>query len=87
MTLFILHKAGKAYGVRSQDRSYPGEGKGAVTRGNKGDFQGRVCDLDAGYGYLRLENPTCTLMNCTLLNMCIKIFLLRYKESSFCGRL
>lgn len=79
MTLFILHKAGKTnlWCQKSGQELYWGR-KGAVTEGEQRWLPGYWgCDLDAGYGYSRLENPTCILMNCTFLNMYIKIFLLR----------
>lgn len=56
-------------------------GKAKVTEGEQRWLPGYWgCDLDAGYA-ICVWNPTCTLMNCTLLNMCIKIFLLRSNKS------
>lgn len=78
MILFILHKAGKTnLWCQKSGQELSWGRKWAVTEGEQGWLPGYWgCDLDAGYGYLHLKNSTCTLMNCTLLNMCITVFLL-----------
>lgn len=71
---------------QKSDRSYPGEGRGQWLRGNKGDFQGTGVVIWCWVYICVWKIQPAHLRNCTLLNMCIKIFLLEeYKSHPSCG--